>query len=281
MQFNVLEFSGLVALASLLAGLLGALTGLGGGVVLTPVLTLLFGVDIRYAIGATLVSVIATSSGAAAAYVKEGYANIRIGMLLEIATTFGALVGAYAAASIFSTSVIAVTFGVMLLASSYLSARPRIPARPDERPDRLATRLELHGSYPTPEGPQFYQVRAVPAGFGLMFVAGWLSGLLGIGSGAAKVLAMDQVMRIPFKVSTTTSNFMIGVTAAASAGVYLTRGYIDPSLAMPVVLGVALGALGGARLLPAAGTRKLRLLFGVVVAVLALQMIYGGLTGRL
>lgn len=281
MQFNVLEFSVLVALASVLAGLLGALTGLGGGVVLTPVLTLLFGVDIRYAIGATLVSVIATSSGAAAAYVKEGYANIRIGMLLEIATTFGALVGAYAAAAIFSTSVIAVTFGVMLLASSYLSTRTRVAAPPDQRPDRLATRLELHGSYPTPEGPQLYQVRAVPAGFGLMFVAGWLSGLLGIGSGAAKVLAMDQVMRIPFKVSTTTSNFMIGVTAAASAGVYLTRGYIDPGLAMPVVLGVALGALGGARLLPAAGTRKLRLLFGVVIAALALQMIYGGLTGRL
>jgi hypothetical protein len=281
MQFNVLEFSVLVALASVLAGLLGALTGLGGGVVLTPVLTLLFGVDIRYAIGATLVSVIATSSGAAAAYVKEGYANIRIGMLLEIATTFGALVGAYAAAAIFSTSVIAVTFGVMLLASSYLSTRTRVAVPPDQRPDRLATRLELHGSYPTPEGPQLYQVRAVPAGFGLMFVAGWLSGLLGIGSGAAKVLAMDQVMRIPFKVSTTTSNFMIGVTAAASAGVYLTRGYIDPGLAMPVVLGVALGALGGARLLPAAGTRKLRLLFGVVIAALALQMIYGGLTGRL
>ena len=121
----------------------------------------------------------------------------------------------------------------------------------------------------------------MPAGFGLMFVAGWLSGLLGISSGAMKVLAMDQIMRIPFKVSTTTSNFMIGVTAAASAGVYLTRGYIDPGLAMPVMLGVALGALGGARILPAAETRTLRLVFGVVIAVLALEMIYGGLTGRL
>src|SRR3989475_3705096 len=278
--WNLLEFSVLIGGASLLAGLLGALTGLGGGVVLTPVLTLLFGVDIRYAIGATLVSVIATSSGAAAAYVKEGYSNIRIGMLLEIATTLGALVGAYAAATLFSTAAIAVTFGVVLLMSAYLSIRPRVAPPPDRRPDHIATLLNLHGSYPTPDGPRFYQVRAVPAGFGLMFVAGWLSGLLGIGSGAVKVLAMDQIMRIPFKVSTTTSNFMIGVTAAASAGVYLTRGYIDPGLAMPVTLGVLAGSMMGARFLTGAKTRGLRVLFSSLIVIIGFEMIYKGMTGR-
>jgi len=215
---NALEFTILTGLSSLVAGLLGSLTGLGGGVVIVPLLTLVFGVDIRYAIGASLVSVIATSSGAAAAYVKEGYSNIRIGMFLEIATTLGALAGASVAARL-PTSVIAVVFGLVLIYSAYLSGRPQAERISDDPPDRLATLLRMDGSYPTPGGPQTYHVHAIPAGFGLMFVAGMLSGLLGIGSGAVKVLAMDQAMRLPFKVSTTTSNFMIGVTAAASAGV--------------------------------------------------------------
>jgi hypothetical protein len=277
---NTLEFTLLVFLSSLVAGFLGALTGLGGGVVLVPVLALLFRVDIRYAIGASLVSVIATSSGAAAAYVKEGYTNIRIGMFLEIATSVGALVGAFAAARV-PTGAIAVIFGVVLMHSAYLSSRPRAGSAEVTGADPLATRLGMDGSYPTPDGTRSYHVRAVPAGCGLMFVAGVLSGLLGIGSGAVKVLAMDQAMRIPFKVSSTTSNFMIGVTAAASAGVYLTRGYIDPGLAMPVMLGVLLGALSGARLLPRAQTRTLRLVFGLVILALAIEMIYNGLTGRL
>ncbi len=277
---NVLEFTTLVWLFSLIAGFLGALTGLGGGIVITPLLTLAFGVDIRYAIGATLVSVIATSSGAAAAYVREGFSNIRIGMFLEIATTVGAIVGAFLAAKI-STAAIGVIFGIVLLHSAYVSSRPRRDRALDSRPDPLATRLKMDGSYPTPEGPTAYRVHAVPAGFGLMFGAGVMSGLLGIGSGAVKVIAMDQAMRLPFKVSTTTSNFMIGVTAAASAGVYLTRGYIDPSLAMPVMLGVLPGSLVGARILARAQTKLLRLIFGVVIAVLALEMIYHGLSGRL
>lgn len=277
---NVLEFTILVWLFSLIAGFLGALTGLGGGIVITPLLTLAFGVDIRYAIGATLVSVIATSSGAAAAYVREGFSNIRIGMFLEIATTVGAIVGAFLAAKI-STAAIGVIFGIVLLHSAYVSSRPRRDRALDSRPDPLATRLKMDGSYPTPEGPTAYRVHAVPAGFGLMFGAGVMSGLLGIGSGAVKVIAMDQAMRLPFKVSTTTSNFMIGVTAAASAGVYLTRGYIDPSLAMPVMLGVLPGSLVGARILARAQTKLLRLIFGVVIAVLALEMIYHGLSGRL
>ena len=276
---NSLEFSLLVWLGSLVAGFLGALTGLGGGVVIVPLLTLGFGIDIRYAIGASLVSVIATSSGAAAAYVKEGYYNLRIGMFLEIATTIGALAGAFLAARM-SPSAIAVVFGIVLFYSAYLSERPR-PERPeDDRTDPLATFFRLDSAYPTPAGPRNYHVRNVPGGIGLMFVAGTLSGLLGIGSGAVKVLAMDQVMRIPFKVSTTTSNFMIGVTAAASAGVYLNRGYIDPVLAMPVMLGVLAGSMLGAMVLIHARLRFLRVVFSLVILALGVELVYNGLTGR-
>ncbi len=263
-----------------MAGLLGALTGLGGGVVIVPLLALGFGVDIRYAIGASLVSVIATSSGAAAAYVREGYTNIRIGMLLEIATTVGALVGSFLAMWV-NSSVIAVIFGLVLLWSVYSSLRLRGNPLPPSRPDPLATRLRLNGSYPSSEGPVSYCVQSVPGGAALMLLAGALSGLLGIGSGAVKVLAMDQVMRIPFKVSTTTSNFMIGVTAAASAGIYLSRGYIEPGLAMPIMLGVLLGSLVGARVLVFAKTHLLRVLFSGVILVLAVEMIFNGLTGRI
>jgi uncharacterized protein len=275
-----LIFTAAVGASSLVAGFLGSLTGLGGGVVIVPLLALAFGVDIRYAIGASLVSVIATSSGAASAYVKEGFSNIRIGMFLEIATTVGALVGASLAAHL-STSVIAVIFGLVLVYSAFLSGRPRHEAVLDEAPDPLAARLRLNGSFPGPDGPQPYHVRGVPAAFGLMFGAGSLSGLLGIGSGAVKVLAMDRAMRIPFKVSTTTSNFMIGVTAAASAGVYLNRGYIDPGLAMPVMLGVLIGSTVGAKVLMSARTHALRLVFAVVILALAAEMIYNGLSGRI
>ncbi|MDI3254121.1 MAG: sulfite exporter TauE/SafE family protein [Bacillota bacterium] len=276
---NTTEFSAWIFLSSVLAGLLGALTGLGGGVVVVPVLTLLFHVDIRYAIGASLVSVIATSSGAAAAYVREGFSNVRIGMFLEIATTLGALLGAYLTA-IVSTHAIGVVFGLVLLYSAYASFRPHGDGAKQE-PNALALKLRLKGSYPGPEGEEVYVAQHVPAGFSLMFLAGTLSGLLGIGSGAVKVLAMDQAMRLPFKVSTTTSNFMIGVTAAASAGVYLSRGYISPGLAMPVMLGVLLGSLTGSRLLVKAKVRTLRLIFAVVIVLLGIEMIYNSMTGRL
>ena len=277
---NILEFTFVIWFGSLVAGFLGSLTGLGGGVVIVPFLTLVFGVDIRYAIGASLVSVIATSSGAAAAYVKEGFTNIRIGMFLEIATTVGALIGAALAARV-STGIIAVIFGMVLIYSAYLSSRSKLYGAGDDHPDRLATLLRMDGSYPSLKGPVRYRVHAIPGGFSLMFIAGVLSGLLGIGSGAVKVLAMDQIMRIPFKVSTTTSNFMIGVTAAASAGVYLNRGYIDPGVAMPVMLGVLLGSLLGARVLAGAKTRILRIIFAAVILILGIEMIYNGLTGRL
>jgi hypothetical protein len=276
---TVLLMTALVGLGAFAAGLLGALTGLGGGLVIVPLLTLVFGVDLRYAVGASLVSVIATSSGAAAAYVKEGYTNIRVGMLLEVATTVGALLGAYLAGLV-SPSAIAIIFALVLLFTAYQSFQPRVEHLTDAT-DALARRLRLGSTYPTPAGLQRYEVRNVPVGFGLMFVAGILSALLGIGSGVVKVIAMDRAMHLPFKVSTTTSNFMIGVTAAASAGVYLGRGWIDPVLALPVMLGVLAGALTGARVLTQAPTRALRLLFTAVVVVLAGEMLYKGITGGL
>jgi uncharacterized membrane protein YfcA len=277
---TVITFTIAVAVGSVAAGFLGALTGLGGGVVLVPMLVLLFGVDIRYAIGASLVSVIATSSGAAAAHVREGYSNIRVGMFLEIATTPGALSGAVVATRV-PTSGLAIVFGCVLLYSAYLSGHRHDHSSSEGPPDRWATLLRLDSTYPTPAGERRYHVRGVPAGFGLMYVAGVLSGLLGIGSGAVKVLAMDQAMRLPFKVSTTTSNFMIGVTAAASAGVYLRRGYIDPGLAMPVVLGVLLGSMQGARVLASAPAHRLRVVFMWVIVALAAEMLFNGVTGRI
>ena len=277
---NVLEFTFLVWAGSLVAGFLGSLTGLGGGVVLVPLLTIFFHVDLRYAIGASLVSVIATSSGSAAAYVKEGFSNIRIGMFLEIATTMGALFGAYLTAKV-PASAIAIIFGTVLMYSAYVSRRTRPRADVVEPPDPLATKLKMNGSFPDTSGIRQYNVYNVPAGFGVMWIAGALSGLLGIGSGALKVVAMDQAMKIPFKVSTTTSNFMIGVTAAASAGVYLSRGYINPSLAMPVMIGVLIGSLLGTRVLVKTQTKRLRLVFSVVIVLLGVEMMFKGLTGGL
>lgn len=276
---GTIAFSSWIFLSSILAGLLGALTGLGGGVVIVPVLTILFHVDIHYAIGASLVSVIATSSGAAAAYVREGFSSVRIGMFLEIATTLGALFGAYLTAKI-STHAIGVIFGIVLLYSAYSSLKKRKDAISHE-PDALAMRLKLKGDFPVGGGRESYVAQHVPGGFSLMFVAGALSGLLGIGSGAVKVLAMDQAMRLPFKVSTTTSNFMIGVTAAASAGVYLSRGYITPGLAMPVMLGVLAGSLGGSRMLVNANVRTLKIVFSSVIVALGVEMIYNSLAGKL
>jgi uncharacterized membrane protein YfcA len=277
---NTVEFTALIGMGSLLAGFLGALTGLGGGVVIVPLLALVFQVDLKYAIGAALVSVIATSSGAAAAYVKEGYSNIRVGMFLEIATTIGALAGAGLALYL-RASVIAVIFGLVLICSAYASLREGPHVMKEQPPDRIATWLRMDGTFPGEHGLESYHVRGVPLGFATMFVAGVLSGLLGIGSGAIKVLAMDKAMRLPFKVSTTTSNFMIGVTAAASAGIYLSRGYIDPGLAMPVMLGVLSGSLAGARVLAGAKVKLLRYVFSGVIGVLAIEMIYSGLTGKL
>lgn len=276
---TVLEFTLVVWGISTLAGFLGALTGLGGGVVVVPVLALALGVDIKYAIGASLVSVIATSSGAAAAYVREGFSNIRIGMFLEMATTVGAVAGAYLAAFT-STHIIAIVFGVVLIQSAYQSVFGAHAETGTIESDTWGRRLRMGGDYPVDGKRQAYGVRNVPAGMSLMFGAGALSGLLGIGSGAVKVIAMDRAMKIPFKVSTTTSNFMIGVTAAASAGVYLSRGYIDPRVAMPVMLGVLGGAFVGTKVLVHARVKTLRVVFAVVILALAIEMIVNGLLGK-
>jgi hypothetical protein len=262
------------------AGLLGALTGLGGGLVVVPMMTILFHVDLRYAIGASLLSVIATSSGAAAAYVREGFTNVRVGIFLEVATTVGALTGA-ALAGFIPTGALAVMFGLALLYTAFRSFQSHEDHPLDLPPDPLAVRLRLNSTYPTAQGTRAYSVQGVKGGFALMFVAGVLSALLGIGSGIVKVLAMDRTMKLPFKVSTTTSNFMIGVTAAASAGVYLHRGYIEPALAFPVMLGVLAGALLGARILSGAKTILLRRIFTVVVVILAFEMLYKGIRGAL
>ncbi|MDP4198711.1 MAG: sulfite exporter TauE/SafE family protein [Bacteroidota bacterium] len=277
---NIIEFDAILFGGAILAGFLGSLTGLGGGIVIVPLLTLVFGVDLRYAIGTSLITVIATSSGAASAFVREGYSNIRIGMFLEIATTIGALVGAFLG-GILSPSLIAIIFGLALMYSAYMSIRPREEHAPAHTSDPIAVRLKLPSKYPVGGEMVSYGVQHVAGGFGLMGIAGILSGLLGIGSGAMKVIAMDHAMKLPFKVSTTTSNFMIGVTAAASAGVYLHRGYIDPALAMPVVLGVLAGSLTGAKILGRSKPKTLRLVFSIVIFVLALEMIYNGATGNI
>jgi uncharacterized membrane protein YfcA len=274
------EFALIVFCVSTTAGLVGALTGLGGGVIVTPALTLLLGVDIRYAIGASLVSVIATSSGAAAAYVRDGLSNIRIGMFLELATTVGAICGALLANKI-PTAVLAVIFGLVLLHSAWQTSQMRKEVLLPPGGTPLAARLKLNGVYRSRTETIPYSVSHPGAGFGLMYIAGLLSGLLGIGSGALKVIAMDRIMGIPFKVSTATSSFMIGVTGVASAAIYLKRGYIHPVIALPVMLGVLSGSMVGARLLPRLPVRTLRRLFAILVGVIAVQMIFEGLRGKL
>lgn len=277
---TVLVLTLIILVGSYFAGLIGSLTGLGGGVVIIPLLTLLLHVNIHYAIGASLVSVIATSSGSAAAYVKEGITNIRLGMFLEIATTIGAMAGAMLALHI-QTSIIAVIFGIILIFSALMSLKEK-KEQINQQKSEWAEKLKLNSSYPVNDKPVAYGVQKVGGGFLMMLFAGVISGLLGIGSGALKVVAMDGIMRIPFKVSTTTSNFMIGVTAAASAVVYLQRGYIDPGLSMPVVIGVLLGALTGSKILVhTQSSQWIRWVFAIIVTFLAAQMIYNGINHKI
>jgi uncharacterized membrane protein YfcA len=263
---------------SLGAGFLGSLIGLGGGIVIVPALTLLYGIDIRYAIGASIVSVIATSSGAAAAYVRERLTNLRTGMFLELGTTTGAITGAFVA-GVLRGRWLFVIFGVVMGYSAV--AMLRRVHQPDQPvpADRWADRLRLHGSYfDQARGVEVaYRVTRTWVGLGLMYLAGMISGLLGIGSGALKVPAMDLAMRIPIKVSSATSNFMIGVTAAASAGVYFARGDIDPIIAAAVAMGVTLGATLGSRVLTRAHSHMIRLVFVVVLLIVSAQMVWKGL----
>jgi uncharacterized membrane protein YfcA len=265
--------------ASVVAGLIGALAGVGGGILVIPVLTFGFGVDIRLAVGASIISVIATSSGAAAAYVRDRMTDMRVGMFLELATTTGAVCGALLAAVV-APAFLYVLLGVVLLSSAATQVtRLGEETPPTGPPSALASRLRLESSYPDRKlGREVpYSARRVPLGFALMWIAGVVSGLLGIGSGVLKVLAMDGAMRLPMKVSSATSNFMIGVTAAASAGIYLARGDVDPRIAAPVALGVLTGALVGARLLQHISNRAVRLVFLPVLVVVGLETIGRGL----
>ncbi|KDN54177.1 sulfite exporter TauE/SafE family protein [Flavobacterium seoulense] len=277
---TVLTFTLIMLLGAFLAGFIGSLSGLGGGIIIIPLLTILLGVDIHYAIGAALVSVIATSSGSAAAYVKEGITNMRLGIFLEVATTIGAVCGALIS-TIAPTSFIAVLFGLTLIFSAINSLRKKeehivLQSTP------LATTLKLPGTYPNHHKELVaYGTKNVIGGFSMMGVAGMMSGLLGIGSGAFKVIAMDNIMRIPFKVSTTTSNFMMGVTAMASSVIYIQKGYIEPGICMPVVIGVLFGAMAGAKILVKTDPKKLRLFFAFLIIVLAINMIYNGLNGKI
>ena len=276
---TILTFTLILLLGAYCAGLLGSLTGLGGGVVIIPLLTLGFGVDFHYAVGAALVSSIATSSGSGSAYVKEGITNVRLGMFLEIATTIGAVAGA-AVAIYFNNNTTAVIYGCVLVLTAAMQQR-RKSDHDGIQGSEMARKLKLFGTWPQKDGTmKAYQLRHVGGGFSVMLVAGALSGILGIGSGVLKVIAMDGIMKVPFKVSTTTSNFMMGVTACASAVVYIQRGNIEPGMACPVMIGVLFGALSGARLLKRMKVSMLRRIFSIAILLVAINMIYQGLTGQ-
>lgn len=280
MMTTILTFTVILLVGAYCAGLLGSLTGLGGGVVVIPLLTLCFDVDFHYAIGAALVASIATSSGSGGAYVKEGITNIRLGMFLEIATTIGAVIGAFVALHWLPINAIAIIYGLVLILTAAMQQR-RKSDHEGVRGSEAASRLKLYGSWPQRDGSvKHYELRNVGGGFGVMGVAGFLSGILGIGSGVLKVLAMDCIMKVPFKVSTTTSNFMMGVTACASAVVYIQNGYIAPGIACPVMIGVLGGALTGARLLKRMNVKVLRQIFCVAILLVAANMIYNGILGK-
>ncbi len=275
---NALDFVLLLAAVSVVAGALGAVVGIGGGAVVVPALTILFHVDIRFAIGASIISVIATSSGAAAAYVRERMTNLRTGMFLELGTTTGAVTGAFLT-TVVPTSALFALFGVVLLYSgAVMFLRRHEEHQLAESSDRIANRLNLHGAYyDEAEGREIvYKVTGTRMGLSIMYVAGMISALLGIGSGSLKVPAMDLAMHLPMKVSSATSNFMIGVTAAASAGVFLARGQVDPLIAGPVAAGVLGGAVIGSRLLAKLQGRVVRLVFVVVLVVIAVEMLQRG-----
>jgi uncharacterized membrane protein YfcA len=268
---------GLFALA-IGAGFVGALSGLGGGVFIVPGLVILAHVPMQVAIGASLISVVATSAGASVAFVRDGWTNLRVAMILECATVTGAVSGAYMARLV-PARVLELLFALMMLQSAYFSMRRHGDEIVDHS-DPKCTRLRLGGEFPGDDGVMRpYGVVNLPGGAALMVVAGLMSGLLGIGAGALKVAAMDYLMRLPLKVSSATSNFMIGVTAGAGAIVFLARGDIATSVAAPVALGVTAGALAGSRALPHVNVQALRLLFVAILILIAVEMGWRALAG--
>lgn len=266
----------IILIGAIAAGLIGSLTGLGGGIIIIPLLTLGLGYDMNYAIGAGLISVIGTSAGATASYIKGGISNTKIGLFLVVATTIGAVCGALLSQYL-NTQTLSIIFGIILIFTAYLQFRKKedhfIPAKESG----LAYSLQLQGTYTTASSSKKYESAQPMSGFMVMFFAGALSGLLGIGSGVLKVLAMDNLMKLPFKVSTTTSTFMIGITAIASAVLYLQKGYIVAAIAAPVLLGVLLGAGIGAKLLPKINVRILQQIFAGIVVIIAINMITKGI----
>jgi len=278
MIYLIVEYLIEILIASILAGIIGALGGLGGGVLIVPFLTLYFHVPISLAIGASIVSVIATSSGSAAAYVRDKISNIRIGTFLVLFTTTGAILGAFIE-HVTPVKVLFFIFGVVLI----ISVIPMLKKIGEEVPsveknDPLAEKLGLYGEYydSVLKREVKYKVTGVKPGAAMMFMAGTISGLLGIGSGAFKVLAMDLAMRLPIKVSTTTSNFMIGVTAAASAGIYFFTGDVNPFIAAPVAVGVLIGAIIGTKILVRIRSSSVRKIFAVIILIVGLEMILRG-----
>lgn len=263
-------------LGAISAGLLGSLTGLGGGVIIIPLLTLGFGVPMHYAIGASLISVIGTSSGAAVAFVKEGFTNMRVGMFLEIATTAGAIIGALVSGML-NPNTIGIIFASILLLTVVLNLKGKPDHQEPLIKGSLEEKLKLYGTFPDKGVLKSYSARNTVPGFLMMMFAGAMSGLLGIGSGALKVLAMDNMMKLPFKVSTTTSNFMIGVTAVASALIYFQRGEIIPVIAAPVLIGVVIGSFIGSKTLMVSKTKKLKVFFAIVITILSIYMMYNGI----
>lgn len=264
-------------LGAVSAGLLGSLTGLGGGVIIIPLLTLGFGVPMHYAIGASLISVIGTSSGAAVAFVKEGFTNMRIGMFLEIGTTAGAIMGALVSGML-NPNTIGIIFASILLLTVILNLKGKPDHQEPLIKGSLEEKLKLYGTFPDKGILKSYSARNTVPGFLMMMFAGAMSGLLGIGSGALKVLAMDNMMKLPFKVSTTTSNFMIGVTAVASALIYFQRGEIIPVIVAPVLIGVVVGSFIGSKTLMVSKTKKLKVFFAIVITILSVYMMYNGIT---
>ncbi|HUI30763.1 MAG TPA: sulfite exporter TauE/SafE family protein [Candidatus Acidoferrales bacterium] len=268
----------ILLVVSVVAGFVGAMSGMGGGVILIPALTL-FGMDIKHAIAISIVSVIATSSGSASAYVRDRITNLKVGMFLEMFTIVGALAGA-AITLISSRGPLFIIFGLVLLGSwlTLLIQRHEM-WRPIEHQDKFSKWLELEGEYYDNASKETINYRGCRAYFGgpLMFGAGLIAGLLGIGAGALKVLIHDLVMGLPPKVSTTTSNLIIGVTALAGTSVYLAAGMIDPALAAPVILGIVCGAFIGTRILVRLTNQTVRLFFLVILAILGVEMIIRGI----
>ena len=266
----------------LIAGLVGALSGLGGAVIITPVLTILLGLPIQYAAGTALASSIATSSGAAATYIKSKITNIKIGMSLEIATTIGVILGALVAAFAYSNNLsylIFIIFGIVMLLSVYPTLK-RNRAVHRNRPDSTTKFFQLKGSYYDRAERKKIDYVGIRWWLGeiVMFVAGWVSGLLGVGSGVLKVLALDTGMRLPMKVSTATSNFMIGVTAVTGSAIYWALGYIQPIIVAPVIIGVVIGSFFGSMLLERMHSSSIRIIFSAILVIVALEMIVRGVS---